>query len=178
MHINSGTPSDTYLPLISFSKKLITTKMMASKNTQVMYVNKSDNKIVITQTTHNTSTGLTTHRKAKSTTAPSAKLVCYKHTCLIKETCNNYQPLIALASLGKKGQSPHCWEKHLSTLKDSKDKSPYFVVDVNSSTNSHSRSPTRKSKKDNSSNDSDSFTYSFTMTVPIKTIGTTSIENN
>ena len=139
-----------------------------------MYVNKSDNKIVIAQATHNNST-------APRLTAKQNQLLHLQQnqqasTCLIKETCNSYQPLITLASLGAKGQSPHSWEKHLSTLKDSRDKSPYFIVDVNSSTDSHSRSPIRMSKKDNSSNDFDFFTYSFIMTILVMTIATTSIE--
>ena len=78
--------------------------------------------------------------------------------------------------MGAKGQSPHGWEKYLSILKDFGDEPPYFVVNANSNTNSHLGSPIGMSKEVNSSNYSNSFISSFAMTMPIKTIGTTSIE--
>ena len=93
--------------------------MIRVKKTQVVYVNKGDNKIIITQVTCSTSTGPMTCSKAKSTTTPLAKLVS-KHSHLIKlvRTHNTYQPLITLAFFGVKSQNPHSWEKNLSALKD------------------------------------------------------------
>ncbi|KAJ9709214.1 hypothetical protein PVL29_000927 [Vitis rotundifolia] len=46
----------TFLPFIFFTNKMITTKTMTSKKIQVAHVNKGDDKIVITQSTHSTST--------------------------------------------------------------------------------------------------------------------------
>lgn len=51
--------------------------------TQVACVNKGNDKIIITQSTHNTVIGLMTYSKAKSTTTFSAKQAS-KHTCLLK----------------------------------------------------------------------------------------------
>ena len=64
----------TTLPLISFSKKVITSKTMTSKKTQAMHVNKGDDNIFITQSTHNISMGLVTHKKIKLTIVHSEKL--------------------------------------------------------------------------------------------------------
>ena len=86
--------------------------------------------------------GLMTHSKAKSTTTLLAKLAS-KYTHLLKTTRmhDSYQLIIILAYLGIKSQSLHSREKHISTLKDSGNKSPYSVVDANFNTDSHFRSP-------------------------------------
>ena len=101
-----GTLGGTSLPLISSAKKVNTTKTMTSKMSQVAHVNKRDDKIVITQVTHSTYTGLMTHRKAKLTTILSVKLAS-EHTRLLKTvgTHDSYQLVITLASLRVKGQS-------------------------------------------------------------------------
>lgn len=73
-------------------------------------------------------------------------------------------------------QSSHGWEKCLSKLKDSRDNSPYSVVDSNSNTDSHSGSPTKTSKEENSSSHFDFFTSSFLVTMLVMTTDTTFIE--
>lgn len=57
-----------------------------------------------------------------------------------------------LASLDVRGQSPYGREKHSLTLKNSKDKSPYFAVDVNSNIGSCFGPLTRMSKEHHFSN--------------------------
>lgn len=64
---NFWYPQWDIFALISFVKKLITTKTMTFKNTQVAHVNKGDDKIVITQATNSTSKSPMTSSKEKST---------------------------------------------------------------------------------------------------------------
>ena len=101
-----------------------------------------------------------------------------EHTRLLKlaGTCNNYQSFITLASLREKGQSPHGWEQYLSTLKDFRCKSSYFIVNANFNTNSHFGSLSGMSKEDNSSNYSEFFTSSLMVTMSIMITSTTFIE--
>lgn len=74
----------TSLSLISYAKNVITTKTITSKKAQATHANKGDDhKIVITQSTHSTSTSLMTCSKVKSTTALSVKLES-EHTHLPK----------------------------------------------------------------------------------------------
>ena len=138
-----------------------------------MHINKDDDKIVITQSTHNTYTSLMTRSKTKSTTAPTTKLAS-EHTCLLKMvgTCDNYSPFITLAFFRVKVQSLHGREKCSPTLKDSRDESFFSIVDVNSNTNSL----IRMSKVDNSSKHFDSFTSSFLMIMLVMTMNTTSVK--
>ena len=55
----------TSLPFIYFVRKLITTMSMTSKRIQVVHANKSSDKIVIAQSTHNTAMGPMTRSKVK-----------------------------------------------------------------------------------------------------------------
>ena len=91
-------------------------------------------------------------------------------------TCDEHQSLITLVSLGVKSQSPRSKGKLLSTLQELRDKSPCFVIDANSSTNSHSKSSTGRSKEENCSNCSNFFTSLFSMTMSVMTTDTTSVE--
>lgn len=101
--------------------------------TQVALFNKGNDKMVITQSTHNPFIGLITHSKEKITIATSIKQV-NKHNHLSKliGIQDNYHSLTILASLGVKGQGPHERKKCPLIPKDFKEKSPYFVVDGNS----------------------------------------------
>ena len=101
------------LPLILSSKKMITTKTIISKKAQVAHVDKGNDNIIITQSTHSTSTCPMTCSKVKSTTVPSTKLAS-EHTHLLKTTGmhDSYQPVITLASLGSKRRSSHGKEKN------------------------------------------------------------------
>ena len=167
-------PDGTSLPLISFVRRLISTSSMTPKRTQVMHVNKGNDKIVIAQSTHDAATGLMTRSKAKSTSSLSTKQTS-ESSCLLKPVRihDEHQPLITLASLGAKSHSPHSKEKLPLTLRDFGDKSPCSVTDANSSTGSYSGSPTRMLKEENYSNHSDSFTSPFSMTMPVMATGTT-----
>ena len=150
---------------------------MTPKRTQVVHVNKGNDKIIITQSTHNTATGLMTCSKAKSTSSLSTKQTS-ESTCLLKpvRTRDEHQPLITLVSLGAKSHSPHRRGKLPSILKDFEDKSHFSITDANSNTSSHSGSPTRMSKEEKYSNHSDSFTSPFSMTMSVMATHTTSIE--
>ncbi|KAJ9678800.1 hypothetical protein PVL29_020866 [Vitis rotundifolia] len=150
---------------------------MAPKRTQVVHVNKGNDKIVITQSTHDTATGPMTRSKAKSTSSISTKQIS-ESACLLKQvrTHDEHQPFITLVSWGAKSQSPRSREKLPSTLQDFGDKSPCSVTDANSSTGSHSGSPAGMSKEENYSNHSDSFTSHFSVTMPVMATGTTSVE--
>ena len=66
-------PSGTSLPLISFVRRIISTMSMAPKRTQVMHVNKGNDKIIIAQSTHNTAIVPMTRSKAKATSSISTK---------------------------------------------------------------------------------------------------------
>ena len=81
--------------------------LMAPKKTQVVHVNKGNDKIVITQSTHDTATGPMTHSKAKSTSSISTKQTS-EFACLLKQvrTRDEHQPLITLVSLGAKSHNP------------------------------------------------------------------------
>ncbi|KAJ9693467.1 hypothetical protein PVL29_012302 [Vitis rotundifolia] len=150
---------------------------MAPKRTQVVHVNKCNDDLVITQSTHNAATGPMTRNKAKSTSSISTKQTS-EFACLLKQvrTRDEHQPLITLVSLGAKSHSPRSKGKLSLALKDFGDKSPYSVTNANSSTSSHSRSPIGMSKKENYSNHSNSFTSPFSMTMPVMATGTTSVE--
>ena len=139
----SGPPGVTSLPFISFIRRLITTTLMTSKKTQVAYVNKGSDKIVIIQSTHNNAMGPMTHSKEKSTYSLSKKKKKSEPICLLKpvRTHDRHKPFITLAFLGAKGHSPHSRRKLPSTLKNFGNKSPYPITDANSNTDSHSRSP-------------------------------------
>ena len=84
---------------------------MVSKKNSRYACQQGNDKIVISQSTHNIPIGPMTHRKAKSTTALSLKQAS-KHTCFLKpiRTHDEYQQFITLASLGAKGQNPHSRE--------------------------------------------------------------------
>ena len=140
----SGTPNGTSLPLISFIRKLITTMSMVPKRTQVVHVNKGNDKIVIAQSTHNTATGPMTRNKAKSTSSLSTKQTG-ESVCLLKpvKMRDEHQPFITLAFLRAKSYSPHSRRKLPSALKDFRNKPPCSVTNANSRTSSHSGSPTR-----------------------------------
>lgn len=170
-------PSGTSLPIISFVRRLTIITLMTSKRTQVAYVNKDNDKIVIAQLTYNIAIGPMTHSKVKSTSTLSTKQIS-EPTCLLKpmRTCDKHQSFIALIFLGAKGHNPHSREKLPSTLKDSGDKSPYSVIDTNYSTGSCSGSPTRMSKEDTYPNHSESFTSHFLMIMLIVAMITISIE--
>ena len=73
----------TSLPLISFVRRLISTSLIPPKRTQVVQVNKGNDKIVITQSTHDAATGPMTRSKAKSTSSLSTKQTS-ESTCLLK----------------------------------------------------------------------------------------------
>ena len=165
------------MSLISFVRRLISTSLMAPKRTQVVHVNKGNDKIVIAQSTHDTATSPMTCSNAKSTSSLSTKQIS-ESTCLLKlvRMCDEHQPLITLVFLGAKSHSPRSKGKLPSTLKDFGDKSPCFVIDANSNTSSHSRSPTRMSNEENYSNCFDSFTSPFSMTMSIMTTNTTFVE--
>ena len=172
-----GTPDWTSLPLISFVRRLISTTLMTPKRTQVVHVNKGNDKIVIVQSTHDSVTGPMTRRKAKTVSSLSTKQTS-ESVCLLKlvRTCDEYQPLITLVSLGAKSYSPRCREKLPSTLQDFRDKSSCFITNANSSTDPCFGSPTEMSNKENYSNHSEYFTFPFLMTMSIMTTDTTSIE--
>lgn len=129
----SGTPDGTSLPLISFVRRLISTTSMTPKRTQVVHVNKGNDKIDFAQSTHDTAMGLMTRSKAKSTSSLSTKQTS-ESSCLLKPVRihDEHQPLITLASLGAKSHSPHSKEKLPLTLRDFGDKSPCFVTNANS----------------------------------------------
>ncbi|KAJ9690994.1 hypothetical protein PVL29_013252 [Vitis rotundifolia] len=150
---------------------------MAPKRTQVVHVNKGNDKIVIAQSTHDTATGPMTSSKAKSTSSISTKQIS-EFVCLLKQvrTRDEHQPLITLVSQGAKSQSPRSREKLPSTLQDFGDKSPCSVTDANSSTGSHSGSSARMSKEENYSNHSDFFTSPFSVTMLVMATGTTPVE--
>lgn len=132
----SSLSGGTSLSLIFFTKKVITTKMMTSKMTQVVHFNKDNDKMVITQLTHNPFISLMTHSKTRITIGISTKQVnMHNHLSKLMRIQDNYHSLIILTSLGVKGQGPHGRKKCPSTPKDFREKSPYFVVDDNSSTN-------------------------------------------
>ena len=169
-------PDATYLPLISFFRRLIITMSITSKRIQVMHLNKGSDKIVIVQSMHNTVTGLMTHNKAKLTSSLSRKQTS-EFACSLKpvRTCDEHQPFINLASPGTKSHSPCSRGKLPSALKDFGDKSPCSITNANSSTNSHSGSAIKMSNDENYSNCSNSFT-SFSMTMPIMAASTTSVK--
>ncbi|KAJ9698757.1 hypothetical protein PVL29_007694 [Vitis rotundifolia] len=150
---------------------------MTPKRTQVVHINKGNDKIVIAQSTHDTATGPMTRSKAKSTSSLSTKQTS-ESACLLKSirTHDKHQPLITLASLEAKSHSPRSRGKLPSALRDFEDKSPCFVTDANSSTNSHSRSLTGMSKDENYSNCSNSFTSPFSMTMLVMATDTTFVE--
>ena len=99
--------SGTSLPLISFVRRLISTSSMAPKITQVVHVNKGNDKIVIAQSTHDTAMGPMTRSKAKLTSSLSTKQT-REFAYLLKSvrTCDEHQPLITLVSLRAKSHSP------------------------------------------------------------------------
>ena len=80
---------------------------MTLKRTQVVHVNKGNDKIVIAQSTHDTTTSPMTRSKAKSTSSISTKQII-EFACLLKQvrTRDEHQPLITLVSLGAKSHSP------------------------------------------------------------------------
>ena len=80
---------------------------MTPKRTQVVHVNKGNDKIVIAQSTHDAATGLMTRSKAKSTSSISTKQTS-ESARLLKQvkTRDEHQPLITLVSLGAKSHSP------------------------------------------------------------------------
>ena len=121
----------TSLSLISFVRRLISTTSMTFKRTQVVHVNKGNDKIVIAQSTHDATTGPMTRSKAKSTSSLSTKRTS-ESACLLKSvrTHDEHQPLITLASLGAKSHSPRSKGKLSSTLRDFGDKSPWSITDV------------------------------------------------
>ena len=118
-----------------------------------------------------------THSKAKSTSSILTKQTS-ESACLLNpvRTCDGHQPLITLVSLGTKSHSPRSKRKLSLTLQDFGNKSPYSIIDANSSTGSHSGLPTRMSNEENYSNRPDSFTYSFLMTMTIMATDTTFVE--
>ena len=150
---------------------------MAPKRTQVVHVNKGNDKIVIAQSTHDAITGPMTRRKAKTISSLSTKQTS-ESVCLLKpvRTRDEYQTLITLVSLGAKSYSPRHRGKLPSTLQDFGDKSSCSITNANSSTDSRSRSPTETSNEENYSNHSDSFTSPFLMTMSIMATDTTSLE--
>ena len=165
-------PDGTSLPLISFVRRLISTSSMTPKRTQVVHVNKGNDKIVIAQSTHDAAIGPMTRSKAKSTSSISTKQTS-ESACLLKQvrTRDEHQPLITLVSLGAKSHSPRSRGKLPSTLQDFGNKSPYSATNANPSIGSHSRSPTGMSKEENYSNRSDSFTSPFSMTMSVMATG-------
>ena len=90
---------------------------MTPKITQVVHVNKDNDKIVIAQSTHDAATGPMTHRKAKSTSSLSTKQIS-ESACLLKpiRTRDEHQPLITLVSLGAKSHNPRSRGKLPSIL--------------------------------------------------------------
>ena len=134
----SGMPGGTSLPLISFVRRLTSTSSMEPKRTQVVHVNKDNDKIVIAQSIHDATTGLMTRSKAKSTSSLSTKQAS-ESACLLKlvRMHDEHQPLITLVSLGAKSHSPHSRGKLPSILQDFGNKSPCFVTNVNSSTSDY-----------------------------------------
>ena len=112
-----GTPDGISLPLISFVIRLISTMLMTPKRNQVVHVNKGDDKIVITQSTHDVATGPMTRSKAKSISSLSTKQTS-EFSCLLKPVRmhDEHQPLITLVSLGAKSHSPRSRGKLPSTL--------------------------------------------------------------
>ena len=150
---------------------------MTPKRTQVVHVNKGNDKIIIAQSTHDAAMGPMTHSKAKSTSSLSTKQIS-EFACLLKSvrTCDEHQPLITLVSLGAKSHSPRSRGKLTSTLQDFRDESPSSVTDSNSSTGSYSELPAGMSKKENYSNRFDSFTSPFSMTMLVMATGTTSVD--
>ena len=105
-----GTPDGTSLPLIFFVRRFIITTSMTPKRTQVVHVNKGNDKIVIAQSTHDAATGPMTHSKAKSTSSLSTKQTS-DSACLLKlvRICDEHQPLITLVSSRAKSHSPRNW---------------------------------------------------------------------
>ena len=126
-----GTLDGTFLPLISFIRRLIIITLMASKKTQVVHVNKGSDKIIITQSTHNTATSPMTCSKVKSTSSLSTKQTS-EPIYLLKpiKTRDEHQPFITLASSRARSHNPHSRGKLPSALKDFRDKSPYSVIDA------------------------------------------------
>ena len=90
--------------------------------------------------------------------------------------CDEHQPLITLVFLGLKSHSPHSKGKLPSTLKHFGGKSPYSVINANSSTDLHFGSPTGMSKEENYYNRLDSFTSPFSMSMLVMSTGTTFVE--
>ena len=92
---------------------------MAPKRTQVVHVNKGNDKIVIAQSTHDTAMGPMTRSKAKSTSSISTKQTS-ESACLLKQvrTRDEHQPLITLVYLGAKGHTPRSRGKLPLTLQD------------------------------------------------------------
>ena len=172
-----GMPDGTSLPLISFVRRFIITTSMTPKRTQVVHVNKGNDKIVIAQSTHDAATGPMTRSKAKSTFSLSTKQTS-EFACLLKlvKTPDEHQPFITLVSLGVKSHSLRSIGELPSTLQDFWDESPCFVTNVNFSIGLHSRSPIGMSKEENYSNHSNSFTSSFSITMPVMTTDTTTVE--
>ena len=150
---------------------------MAPKRTQVVHVNKGNDKIIIAQLTHDIATAPMTRSKEKSTFSLSRKQIS-KSACLLKlvRTCVEYRPFITLASLGVKSHSLRSRGKFPSALKDFGVKSLCSVTYANSSIGSHFGSPTGMSNEENYSNRSDSFTSPFLMTILVMTTNTTSVE--
>ena len=87
---------------------------MAPKRTQVVHVNKGNDKIVIAQSTHDAATGLTTRSKEKSTSSLLTKQTS-ESACLLKliRKHDEHQPLITLVSLVAKSRSPRVRENSL-----------------------------------------------------------------
>ena len=163
--------------LIYFVRRLISTTSIAPKRTQVVHVNKGNDKIVIAQSTHDATMGPMTRSKAKLTSSLSIKQTS-ESACLLKSvrTHDEHQPLITLASLEVKSHSPRSRGKLPSALRDFGDKFPCSITDANSSTSSHSGSLTRMSKEENYSNRFDSFSSHFSMTMSVMAIDTTSVK--
>ena len=150
---------------------------MTSKRIQVVHVNKSSDKIVIAQSTHNTTMGPMTRSKAKWTFSPSTKQTCdFTYLLKLVRTHDEHQPCNTLAFLGTKSHSPHSKGKIPLALKDFKDKCPCSITNTNSSIGSYSGSPTKTSKKENYCNHSNSFTYPFSMSMPVMATDTTFVE--
>ena len=143
--------------------------MITPKKTQVVHVNKGNDKIVIAQSTHDIATSPMNYSKAKSTFSLSTKQSSESACLLISVRMHDeHQPLITLVSLGAKSHSPRSKGKLPSALKDFRDKSPCFVIDANFSTGLHFGSPIGMSKEKNYSNCSDSFTFPFSMTLSVR----------
>ena len=166
--------SGTSLSLISFVRRLISTTSMAPKRTQVVHVNKGNDKIVIAQSTHDAATGLTTRSKEKSTSSLLTKQTS-ESACLLKliRKHDEHQPLITLVSLGVKSSSPRARENSLQHYRILGINLLALLPDANSSIGSRSGSPTGMSKEENYSNRSNSFNSPFSMTMPVMVTSTT-----